>query len=753
MCEHSVFISYAGKDYYRYKISDLTEALKLRGISFWIDMETRDCGAEFMSEIIAAIDNCTVFVCLSSIESRNSPYVTLEVLYAHARNKRILPVKLDEEEYNPQLTGILNNLTFFEPDPDNKINIYSSLINSIVKHLRGEEDPKKLYRRALENKERNYSEYEEEIKNAAERGYLRAMIVWGEILEAKKDYYNARKWLDEAVNSPEPAEAAEAKLHLARFILKHPSLGDPESVQALLEEASSQGLKEAYIELGDYVKENSLGWALDNYRKASDCEDVVVRAKALSRIAISSFNEDYVAGLMGDNLDRLLEAADDNDPDALYLLGWFYENGWVHHPLDNYYGISDGFKNIMPLWADEPLNYQKEYRIQKQFIIQAIRGDDGCMVRAAFIEKDEKTALKYYIQAAQSGSIDAMVRLAEDFFLFQSFEEVSRKKDGSCRLGELLFYNESMGLSQKIAVDIAKNASEMWISYANALVEKSPRVIDEAVAYWETVARKPYRWEATFRNERLLILKAHLKDHRLEDIVRSQYLLSSRLSDHNEIVRLQLLWTSAQKGWGPSQWALAVSTKDDDESFFWLLHYANSNSAIGAKLSLLLSKYYELGIGTSPDEKRCVYWLQKSAERGLSVSKELLAYRYEKGRGVPQDREEAERIRQIEHSFINSEMCQSYFKRVREAGDYVDYSIILSMIMAGEINGETLYDEWNIPLTLDLDNEFVRDLLDFINNYAVREDENVDYFATAHNEPFDNIYIDRLNNKLARLLE
>lgn len=713
-----------------------------------------------MSEIIAAIDNCTVLVVLSSIESMNSPYVTLEVIYAHARNKHILPVKLDEGEYNPQLTGILDALTFFEPDPDNK-NRYSSLVNTIIKHLRGEEDPKKLYQRALENKERNSFEfYKEEIKNAAERGYFRAMIEWGEILEAEDDYYNAQKWLDEAVNSQEPAEAAEAKIHLARFLKRHPSSRSSERVQALLEEASSQGLKEAFIELGDYVKETSLGWALDCYYNASDCEDVVVRAKALSRIAIASFNEDNGNGLMGDNLERLLEAADANDPDALFLLGWFFENGWMHHPFDHFYGIYDDFKSILPLWEDEPLNDQRIKELeghQKDFKIMTIRRDDNSMVWAAVIAKNEREALKYYIKASQSGSIDAMIRLAEDYFLFQSFEEVSRKKDGSCRLGELLFYNESMGLSRDTAVDIVKNASKMRITYADALLDMSPCIIDDAVAYWETAARKPYRWETSLRNNRLLILKAHLKDHQLEDILRSQYLLSSRIPSHNENTRLKLLKTSAKRGWGPSQWALAVSTADDDESFFWLLHYANSNSTIGAKLSLLLSKYYELGKGTSPDERRCVYWLQKSAERGLPVSKELLAYRYEKGQGVPLDREAAEKIRQIEHPFISSETYQSYCKEIEsfqgiEVGPtYNSNDIIPNMMLKGEFNINDLYDECNIPVSLDLFNDFVQDLLYFINDRVVREDD--DYFALNHKEPFDNIYIDRLNQKLKSLLE
>lgn len=112
MIKYDVFISYSRKD--KKTVIDFCEELSKAGISYWLDNHGISNGEEFKSVIVKAIEESAVFIFISSQSSNESQWTAKEIGIAVARNKHIIPLKLDNSPYNKSVEFDLINVDFVD---------------------------------------------------------------------------------------------------------------------------------------------------------------------------------------------------------------------------------------------------------------------------------------------------------------------------------------------------------------------------------------------------------------------------------------------------------------------------------------------------------------------------------------------------------------------------------------------------------------------------------------------------------------
>lgn len=105
-----LFVSYSRKD--KRKVMKIVSLLQSQGYSIWIDESGIETGEQFKRVIVNAIEECKVVLFFSSEHSNKSPWTAKEIGVAYQKNKPILPIKLDETDYNEDLLFDLVNLDY-----------------------------------------------------------------------------------------------------------------------------------------------------------------------------------------------------------------------------------------------------------------------------------------------------------------------------------------------------------------------------------------------------------------------------------------------------------------------------------------------------------------------------------------------------------------------------------------------------------------------------------------------------------------
>ena len=109
---YDVFISYSRKD--KKTVKEFCNTLSKSGITFWFDEEGIENGEDFKTIIVKAIEDSTIFLFFSSKDSNISIWTAKEIGIAVARNKHIIPIKLDNSNYNKAVEFDLVNLDFVD---------------------------------------------------------------------------------------------------------------------------------------------------------------------------------------------------------------------------------------------------------------------------------------------------------------------------------------------------------------------------------------------------------------------------------------------------------------------------------------------------------------------------------------------------------------------------------------------------------------------------------------------------------------
>ena len=130
-----IFISYSRKDFK--VVSKIAQKVSDAGYSVWMDVDGIESGDEFKSKIAFAIKNSKLFLFFSSLASNKSEWTVKEVNYAIKKKIPIIPIRLDNADYNDSVDFDLAGLDFIQYDDALGIDfVIQKLMRSLEKKVK-----------------------------------------------------------------------------------------------------------------------------------------------------------------------------------------------------------------------------------------------------------------------------------------------------------------------------------------------------------------------------------------------------------------------------------------------------------------------------------------------------------------------------------------------------------------------------------------------------------------------------------------
>ena len=110
--QYDVFVSYSRRD--ADCVRPVVDRLTAEGYGCWMDVSGIESGDEFSSKIVDAIEASRIVVFFSSAESNASKWTKRELAIADARDKPIIPVRLDDAPYSNAIELILAGVDYID---------------------------------------------------------------------------------------------------------------------------------------------------------------------------------------------------------------------------------------------------------------------------------------------------------------------------------------------------------------------------------------------------------------------------------------------------------------------------------------------------------------------------------------------------------------------------------------------------------------------------------------------------------------
>lgn len=205
--KYDIFISYSRSNLEKViEIKDEIE--RVIGASCWIDKDGIESGDAFKAVIVNAIKNSKLFLFFSSQTANNSSWTVKEVNTAVHLKKIIIPVKLDNTEYNDSILFDLVGLDYVDYANDSNKS-HQELLRAIKRHLDiiNEEDNhhKEMERERLseEKKRREEENTRQETEEARIRAELQAKLQTELELKRKQEEEITRKKAEEEIKRQE----------------------------------------------------------------------------------------------------------------------------------------------------------------------------------------------------------------------------------------------------------------------------------------------------------------------------------------------------------------------------------------------------------------------------------------------------------------------------------------------------------------------------------------------------------------------
>ena len=128
--KYDIFISYSRRDY---PVAEtITKVLAENEYSYFIDREGIFSGDSFASRIVDAIKSSTLLLFISSVNSNESPWISKEIATAIKLKKNVLPIRIDNSEYSPEIRLDLACLNYLDlTDHSDASSIKKSLLPAI----------------------------------------------------------------------------------------------------------------------------------------------------------------------------------------------------------------------------------------------------------------------------------------------------------------------------------------------------------------------------------------------------------------------------------------------------------------------------------------------------------------------------------------------------------------------------------------------------------------------------------------------
>ena len=143
--KYDVFISYSRRDYVDESynvipgnaISEIQNVLDENGITYWFDKDGIYSGQEFIEIITGAIAESKMLIFISSKHSNESMWTAGEIFEALDGEKAIIPVKIDNSQYNKKFKLLIRPLDYidYQENPQNALKDLLRAINKVKEDI------------------------------------------------------------------------------------------------------------------------------------------------------------------------------------------------------------------------------------------------------------------------------------------------------------------------------------------------------------------------------------------------------------------------------------------------------------------------------------------------------------------------------------------------------------------------------------------------------------------------------------------
>ena len=143
--KYDVFISYSRRDYVDESynvipgnaIAEIQNVFDENGITYWFDKDGIYSGQEFIEIITGAIAESKMLIFISSKHSNESMWTAGEIFEALDGEKAIIPVKIDNSQYNKKFKHLIRPLDYidYQENPQNALKDLLRAINKVKEDI------------------------------------------------------------------------------------------------------------------------------------------------------------------------------------------------------------------------------------------------------------------------------------------------------------------------------------------------------------------------------------------------------------------------------------------------------------------------------------------------------------------------------------------------------------------------------------------------------------------------------------------
>ena len=203
--KYDVFISYSRRDYVdeNYNvipgnaIAEIQNVFDENGITYWFDKDGIYSGQEFIEIITGAIAESKMLIFISSKHSNESMWTAGEIFEALDGEKAIIPVKIDNSQYNKKFKLLIRPLDYidYQENPQNALKDLLRAINKVKEDIaqKQREEEKLRQEKEAEAKKEKIKEEISILAKDCQRLTLQQIDVVNQIFEKQTYIGNTTK--------------------------------------------------------------------------------------------------------------------------------------------------------------------------------------------------------------------------------------------------------------------------------------------------------------------------------------------------------------------------------------------------------------------------------------------------------------------------------------------------------------------------------------------------------------------------------
>ena len=203
--KYDVFISYSRRDYVDESynvipgnaIAEIQNVFDENGITYWFDKDGIYSGQEFIEIITGAIAESKILIFISSKHSNESMWTAGEIFEALDGEKAIIPVKIDNSQYNKKFKLLIRPLDYidYQENPQNALKDLLRAINKVKEDIaqKQREEEKLRQEKEAEAKKEKIKEEISILAKDCQRLTLQQIDVVNQIFEKQTYIGNTTK--------------------------------------------------------------------------------------------------------------------------------------------------------------------------------------------------------------------------------------------------------------------------------------------------------------------------------------------------------------------------------------------------------------------------------------------------------------------------------------------------------------------------------------------------------------------------------